>query len=220
MNTHEIQEQLQDNQEVTLRIEERVTQLENKEIKFPEIKDYEEQFAELKKLIKKHGEQDQILPLLEKIEERAQDFKTLVSSIRELTISQDIMVRELPKEIKVKALHRFEDKTKGFIFGGIILLIVTSIAVGTSLNLWSENERMQENDVKFRMVRQTNPDVAYRTDTLYHHNPEDMEAKTKQLEAQQLAIVQAEATARQVEKEAVLAKEEATKLKMDQKRPR
>ena len=55
MNSQEIQEQLQDNQEATVRIEERVTQLENKELQFPEIKDYDQQFNELKKLIEKHA---------------------------------------------------------------------------------------------------------------------------------------------------------------------
>lgn len=188
MNSREIQEQLQDNQEATLRIEERITQLENKEIKFPEIKDYEQQFDELKKLIEKDGEQDKILLLGENIRQQAQDIKVLVSSIGELSRSQDNMVQELPKEIKVKVQHRFEDKTKGFIIGSIALLIVSTIAVGTSFNLWSENGRMKENNIKFRMVRQTNPDVAYRTDTLYYRNPEEMEAKTRQLEAEQLAI--------------------------------
>ena len=81
-------------------------------------------------------------------------------------------------------MHRFEDKTKGFIIGGIVLLIVTSISVGIALQLWCENGQMRENDLKFRMVRQTNPDVAYTIDTLYYRNPEEMEAKTKQMEAE------------------------------------
>lgn len=130
------------------------------------------------------------------------------------------MVRNFPKEIKVKVLHRFEEKTKGYIIGGIVLLTVTSISVGIALHFWSEIGRMQENDVKFRMVRQTNPDVAYRTDTLYHRNPENMEARTQQLEAEQLAIAQAEAAAKQIEKEAVHAKKETDKLKKSQKKLR
>lgn len=220
MNTQEIQEQLQDNQEATLRIEERITQLENKEIKFPQIKDYGEQFDELKKLIEKGGEQDKTLPLREKITEQTQGITRLVTIIEELTRIQDNMVRELPREIKVKVLHRFEDKTKGFIMGGVALLIFSTIAIATALHLLSENGRMQENDVKFRMVRQTNPDVAYRTDTLYHKNPKDIEARTRQLEAQQLVIAQAEAAAEQNEKEAIQAKKEAIKLKMNQKKLR
>lgn len=213
MDAHEIQEQLQDNQEATLRIEERVTQLENKEIKFPEIKDYEERFNEIKKLIEKQSEHDKTLPLWEKIKEQAQDITGLVSSIRELTISQDNMVRELPKEIRVKVQHRFENKTKGFIIGGIVLLIVTALSTGIALHLWSENGRMRENDVKFRMVRQTNPDVAYTIDTLYYRNPEEMEAKTKQMEAGQLAIAQAEAAAKEKEGQAKEAKQKLKKLK-------
>lgn len=213
MNTQEIQEQLQDNQEATLRIEERVTQLENKEIKFPEIKDYDGKLDELKTLVEKQGEQDKTLLLRETIKEQAQSSAGLVSAIERLIQSQDNMVRELPKEIRTKVLHRFEDKTKGFITSGIVLLIVTALSTGIALHLWSENGRMRENDVKFRMVRQTNPDVAYTTDTLYYRNPEEMEAKTKQMEAGQLAIAQAEAAAKEKGGQAKEAKQKLKKLK-------
>ena len=213
MNTQEIQEQLQDNQEATLRIEERVTQLENKEIKFPEIKDYDRKLDELKTLIGKQGEQDKTLPLRETIKEQAGEIARLVSTTRELIQSHDNIVQELPKEIRTTVLHRFEDKTKGFIIGGIVLLIVAALSTGIALHLWSENGRMRENDVKFRMVRQTNPDVAYTIDTLYYRNPEEMEAKTKQMEAGQLAIAQAEAAAKEKEGQAKEAKQKLKKLK-------
>ena len=93
------------------------------------------------------------------------------------------------------------------------MLIVAALSTGIALHLWSENGRMRENDVKFRIVRQTNPDVAYTTDTLYYRNPEGMEAKTKQLEAGQLAIAQAEAAAKEKEEQAKEAKQKLKKLK-------
>ncbi len=84
---------------------------------------------------------------------------------------------------------------------------------GTCLHLWSDNEKMKDNDIKFRMVRQIAPRVAYKAYTLYYLAPEGMEKKTNQLEAQQLAIAEAEAAAKEVEQEAAKAKKETDKLK-------
>jgi hypothetical protein len=57
------------------------------------------------------------------------------------------------------------------------------------------------------------PSVAYKADTLYYPEPEGMEKKTKQLEAQQLALAKAEESAKQVAQEAEQAKKEAKRLK-------
>jgi hypothetical protein len=84
---------------------------------------------------------------------------------------------------------------------------------GICLHLWSDNGKMKDNDVKFRMVRQMAPSVAYKADTLYYPEPEGMEKKTKQLEAQQLALAKAEESAKQVAQEAEQAKKEAKRLK-------
>jgi hypothetical protein len=94
-----------------------------------------------------------------------------------------------------------------------VCFCLTATSVGTALHLWSENGRMRENDVKFRMVRQTSPNVAYTIDTLYHPNPEEMEAKTRELEAKQLAIAQAQAAAKEKEEQAKDAKQKLKKLK-------
>lgn len=72
---------------------------------------------------------------------------------------------------------------------------------------------MKDNDVKFRMVRQISPNIAYRADTLYQSDPGAMEKKIKQLEIQQLALARAEVAAKQVAEEAVQAKKEAKRLK-------
>lgn len=76
---------------------------------------------------------------------------------------------------------------------------------------------MHENDIKFRIVRQIEPNAAYKADALYYRNPEGMEKKTKQLEAEQLTIAQAEAAAEEIEEEADRAKEEVLRLKKKRK---
>jgi hypothetical protein len=213
MNTQEIQEQLQDNQELTIKLGERLTCAEEKLAKLMDIKDYSGQLDELKELIIKIAEQDKTAPIQEEIRQQAIATQNLMLTIEASVKRQESLFRNFPKEIQVKLMHRFEDKTKGFVIGGIVLLILSAALTGICLNLWSDNGRMKDNDIMFRMVRQIAPSVAYRADTLYYLDPKGMEKKTKQLEAQQLAVAAAEAAARQVAQKAAQAKKEAKRLK-------
>ncbi len=209
MNPQEIQEQLQDHQEFNMKLDERLKIIEDKKIDFPEVKDYDAHFDEIKLLLKKQAEEDRTLPLQEKIHLQAFAATTFKDAVERFSV----LIRALPEEIKVRTLHRFEDKNNGFIMGGIILLLFSSASVGISFHLWSENRRMHENDVKFRIVRQIASNVAYKADTLYHRNPMKMEKRTRQLEAEQLAIAKAEAVAKEIEEKADRAKENVRKLK-------
>jgi hypothetical protein len=56
---------------------------------------------------------------------------------------------------------------------------------GLSFGLYRENTRMKENDIKFRMIRQSIPETARWADTTYHRNPKGIEHVVKKLEAQQ-----------------------------------
>lgn len=71
---------------------------------------------------------------------------------------------------------------------------------------------MKDNDIKFRMVQQIAPSIALRADTLYDSDHNVMEKKTKQLEAQQLAIAEAEAAAKVVAEKASKARMKAKNL--------
>lgn len=207
MNTQEIQEQLQDNQEFNMKLDERLKIIEDKEIKRPEIKDYDARFDEIKLLLKMQAEEDRTAPLQEKIHQQAFAATTFKDAVERFST----LIRELPEEIRI--LYRFEDKTKGFVIGGIILLLFSSVSVGISFHLWSENGRLHENDIKFRIVRQIAPSAACKADTIYYRNPEGMERKTKQLEAEQQAIARAEAAAKELKEKADFAKGEVLKLK-------
>jgi len=213
MNTQEIQEQLQDNQELTIKLGERMTSAEEILAKIMDVKDYSEQLEELKELIIKIAEQDKTAPLQEEISQQVIATQNLMLTSEASIKKQETLFKNFPKEMQVKLIHRFEDKTKGFIIGGIVLLILSAALMGICLNLWSDNGNMEDNDIKFRMVRQIAPSVAYRVDTLYYSDPKGMEKKTKQLEAQQLALSKAEAAAKKVTEEAILAKEKAKKLR-------
>lgn len=213
MNTQEIQEQLQDNQELTIKLGERMTSAEKTLATVIEIKDYSGQLNELKELINKNIEQDKTTPFKDEIGRFQIATQNLVAIFQEIIKRQETLFSDFPKEMKINLQHRFEDKTKGFVIGGLILFTLTAILTGICLHLWSDSSRMRDNDVKFRMVRQMSPNVAYKADTLYQSNPKAMEKKTKQLEVQQLALAEAEAAAKQIAEEAVKAKNEAKRLK-------
>jgi len=213
MNTQEIQEQLQDNQELTIKLGERMTSAEEKLTKLMDVKDYSGQLDELKELSIKIAGQDKTAPFQEEISQQVIATQNLILTIEASVKTQESLFRNFPNEMKVKLLHRFEDKTKGFIISGLVLFALSAVLTGICFYLWSDNGKMKDNDIKFRMVRQIAPKVAYQADTLYYPNPEGMEKKTRQLEAQQLALTEAEASVKEVAKEAAQAKKEAKRLK-------
>lgn len=217
MNTQEIQEQLQDNQELTIKLGERITSAEKILAKLMDVKDHSGQLDELKELIIKIAEQDKTAPLQEEISQQVIAMQNLILSSEASIKKQETLFRNFPKEMQVKILHRFEDKTKGFIISGLVILALVALLTGTCFYLWSDNGKIKGNDIKFRMVRQIAPKVAYQADTLYYRDPEGMEKKTKQLEAQQLALTEAEAVAKEVTKEATQAKKEAKRLRKTKK---
>ena len=123
------------------------------------------------------------------------------------------LVSAVPKVVDVKNHHHFEAWSKNLIIGLASCFIITSLSVGAALHLYSENGRLSENDVKFRMVRQTHPELSHSIDTLYHRDPEQMEARTRELEARQRAIMSAEAEAREIDGKAKKVKKRIDKLK-------
>jgi hypothetical protein len=103
---------------------------------------------------------------------------------------------ELPKVLPVAQHHYFEDRSTGFLIGGMALLLVAAITVGLSFSLYRENIRMKENDIKFHMIRQSIPEAAKWADTTYHRNPEAMGKVLKKQEAVQQDIIKAESEAK------------------------
>lgn len=100
----------------------------------------------------------------------------------------------IPEVIKVQRYHHFEDKSKGFIIGAIVLLLVSAISVGISISIWKDIRQLK-NSVNFRVIRQGHPNVAYWADNTYHRDPETTKLLTERLEAEQLAAAEAEAAA-------------------------
>jgi hypothetical protein len=93
-------------------------------------------------------------------------------------------ISELPKFIPVTHQHYFTDSLKGLLVGGIVLLLIAAITVGLCFGLYRENSLLRENDIKYRMIRQSIPEAAKWADTTYHLNPGLAEKIVKKQEAE------------------------------------
>ncbi|MXV14015.1 hypothetical protein [Hufsiella ginkgonis] len=175
----------------------KLTELEGRKIELPEIliPDYTEQFKELKNITTQNN-----------LAYHATQIQAQILELKKQAAS-------LPKVIPVRHHHHIDDKSKGFLISAAIILLVCAISVGVAVAMWKENYQMNENSVKFRMIRQTKPSVAYWADTTYFRDREFMDELTKKLEAEQLATAQAEAAGKQSEEELKASKEKTRKLK-------
>lgn len=131
--------------------------------------DFSGQFEELKKLLKRHDLSVQALQIYAQI-----------SSFRDT-------IAKLPKVLPVRHHHHFEGRSRSFLIAGAVLLLVTAISAGICLSLYRENRKLQESDIKLRMIRQTYPKAVIGADSVYHLAPEEAEAWVKQKEAKLLS---------------------------------
>ena len=179
--TKTIEERLEEQEEVLQLMLTKLQTLENRKVEFPDIRipNYSSQLEILKKELLRVNHSYPV----EKIDEQISRMKNLSKS--------------LPELIKVKRYHHFEDKSKGFIIGAMVLLIVSALAIGMAISMWKENGRLNENSVKFRIIRQGYPNVAHWADTIYHRDPLEMKEFVEKIEAERLATERAEIAARE-----------------------
>ena len=198
------------NEEIIDQLVIKVNTLEKQEIKLP---DYTPNFEELKEWLADH------LPDYNK---SIEELKTTVSQhnleypatkIKAQLDEVKTIVENIPKIIPVKHSHYFDPKSKGWVIAGVILLIVTTISTGLNAHLWVENNRLQANDIKFRMLRQAYPVQANWAEQHYFNNPDTAESETIRLENEAEERSEAVDLANQKEREAKAAKENLMKLK-------
>jgi hypothetical protein len=186
------------NEEIIDQLVIKVNALEKREIKLP---DYTPNFEDLKKCLADHlatVSQHNLEYPATKIQAQLDEIKTIVENI--------------PKIIPVKHSHYFDPKSKGWIIAGVILLIVTAISTGLNAHLWLENNRLQANDIKFRMLRQAYPEQANWAEQHYFNNPDTAESETIRLENEAEERSEAADIANQKEREAKAAKQKLIKL--------
>ena len=197
------------NEEIIDQLVIKVNALEKREIKLP---DYTPNFEDLKKWLANHlpnhnesinelkatVSQHNLAYPATKIQAQLDEVKTIVESI--------------PKIIPVKHSHYFDPKSKGWVLAGVILLIVTAISTGLNAHLWVENNRLQANDLKFRMLRQAYPVQANWAEQHYFNSPDTAERETIRLENEAEERSEAVDIANQKEREAKAAKQKLIKL--------
>jgi len=159
MKTEELEERLLDVERVLALQGKRLEKLEERTAPTPphvtKAPECSSQFEELKALLKRHDLSVQALQIY-----------ALIAAIQET-------VTKLPKVLPVRHHHHFEEKSRGFLIGGIVCLMVTAISAGLCLSLYRENSRLQENDMKYRMIRQAYPKAVHWADSAYNQNPEE-----------------------------------------------
>ncbi|MGI4751429.1 MAG: hypothetical protein ACRYFB_12420 [Janthinobacterium lividum] len=222
MKPEEMMERLDDTESVLKQQDKRIKDLEQKEVKLPEINipDYSQAFEALKSQLTAALKQPDPSALEEVKTDISEVLKQLGSLgfLTQTTLTRlgrlEGMVKQLSETVtQVKHHHHFEKKSKWLLTGSIALLLLISIASGLCYGLYQQNCRLHDNDVKFRMVRQNLPIATRWIDSTFYHDPEDAERVTEKLEAQAQALAEAEAIARQKLQEAKDAKSAVRKLK-------
>jgi len=125
---------------------------------------YNKENAELKAAI---GQLNISYPA-EQIQNTLSEVKTILEAVR--------------KSLPVKVKHEFDPKTKGWIIAGMILLIVTAISTGLCGHLWAENNRLQANDIKYRLLQQVATNSTKWADSIYTGNPDEAEKTVIRME--------------------------------------
>ncbi|OKL39992.1 hypothetical protein [Pontibacter flavimaris] len=164
MRPEELEERLSDTERVLGLHAKRLKELEEREV--PQASkpiplqssiDYTSHFEDLKALFKEHDISKHSLQLYALIK----SFWTAYT--------------KLPKVLPVRHYHHFEDKSRSFIIGGFMLLLATAVSVGLCFSLHQENSRLQENSIKYEMLKQAYPEVALWADSTYRSDPEGAE---------------------------------------------
>lgn len=198
------------NEEIIDQLVIKVNTLEKREIKLP---DYTPNFEDLKKWLSDHLP-DYNKPIEDlKITVSQHNLEYLATKIQAQLDEVKTIVESIPKIIPVKHSHYFDPKSKGWVIAGVILLTVTAVSTGLNAHLWVENNRLQPNDIKFRMIRQAYPVQANWAEQHYFNNPDIAESETIRLENEAKERSEAVDLANQKEREAKAAKEKLIKLK-------
>jgi len=180
----DLKERMNQHEEIVNALVQKTTTLENKDTCFPEaiIPDYQQDFLKLEKHLKddaieRNKQTGEIKDLIKRynLQYPAQKIQ---DSLEQLTKLYDQTAQLIP----IKHHHKFDLQTKGWIIGGVLLLIITALTTGSCFYLLAANGKLQANALEFRMIRQVYPAQANWAERYYNSNPDAMEQTTSRLE--------------------------------------
>ena len=176
---NELTERMDGVDELMDSIVKKVTELDKREIK---ITDYTPHFEALKQIFE---------VFLLKYNKESEALKAVVGQLNisypaeqiQNTLAESIGILEaIQKSLPVKVKHQFDFKTKGWIIAGMILLIITAISTGLCGHLWTENNRLQAVDIKYRLLQQVDTSSTKWADSIYTSNPDEAEKTVIRME--------------------------------------
>jgi hypothetical protein len=206
----ELNDRMNGNDEIVDSIIKKMDELEKREVKNT---DYSLHFEALKKIFE---------VFLNRYNKESAELKVAIGQLNINYPSEQIqgtlaevkpIVEGIRKLLPIRVRHQFDFTTKGWIIAGMMLLIITAICTGLCGYLWTENSRMQANDIKFRMIRQVYPIQGNWADSYYSKNPEGMEDTTAKLEEQALERSSAQDRIEQAERKVKQARQQLKKNK-------
>ncbi|QEC51967.1 hypothetical protein EDD80_11823 [Anseongella ginsenosidimutans] len=191
------EEQLDSIEETLQLLIRKFEELAGRAIKFPEIKvpDYSaylQQIHQRLKVLERHNSAETVSRLIENL-------------IRKIDA--------IPREIPMRHHHHVETRSRGFVITALILIMSSAMAIGLGAHLWWTNRSLKENDLKYRMIRFEHPKASQWAEDIYRKDPKAARRATRELEKEELAILQAEAEARRKKEEATEAREKLKSLK-------
>lgn len=125
--------------------------------------DYDKPIEELKTIVKQH-----IIEYPDRIQNHVEEIKNIVGKI--------------PNEIPVKHHYHFDTTSKWWIAMSTALFIVAIASASLCVHLWVSNNKLKDNDIKFRMIRLIYPEQSGWAEHLYHKNPKEVEIEVVKME--------------------------------------
>ncbi|MCR8560480.1 hypothetical protein KXD93_22690 [Mucilaginibacter sp. BJC16-A38] len=161
----------------------KVNELENQQIKQA---DYSPYFESLKQTLE--GFLKQYNNDIQGLKNSTSNLNTINSNdqTKNILIETKGILKAIKLALPITLNYSFDLKTKRWIIAGMILLIITAISTGLSGYLWSANNRLEINDIKYRAIRQTAPEYTHWADTTYLRDPDAMINNTVKLEDEAL----------------------------------
>lgn len=217
MKEQEIQTILKDQQDILVQMNERLHRIEQQKPELIEIRDYSTELAYISGQLEGLSKDDIVPGLKESIRKQATACSNLVTAISEQRATQETLIKEIPRKIKLAIEHRITGRQRPYVVTGAVLFLTTIFSLFASIQLWRDNSELVDSDIKLRMVRLLYPKVSLEVDSTYHLNPENFQIWVKQEEERLLAIKKAEEAAMQSREEAKRAIQKLNRLKQREK---
>ena len=144
--------------------------------------------TEIKEKLEIHDQLfDQLIKHVEDIDKRNYpDYKQSTADMKQVAVDLKSGLTEvkmlIDKLLAMRIKHTLDIKTKGAIIVLVASGIFTCLSVGLNISQHADNSTLKANSLKYRIIRQGNPEEADRADSIYNAEPDAAEKNTIALE--------------------------------------